>query len=159
REVVPLLTRLGCNAGACHGTPSGKNGFRLSLRGYDPILDLASLTRDAAGRRIDPLAPDGSLMLLKATARIPHEGGRRIEKDTEPYLLLRRWIDQCGFDDPDAARLTGLEISPAAATVDERDNVILLHVLATFGDGTRRDVTHLARFSVNNDSIATVHAA
>src|SRR5215472_1201506 len=78
REVVPLLTRLGCNAGACHGTPSGKNGFRLSLRGYDPILDLASLTRDAAGRRIDLLSPDGSLMLLKATARIPHEGGRRI---------------------------------------------------------------------------------
>src|SRR5437870_11237003 len=79
REVVPLLTRLGCNAGACHGTPSGKNGFRLSLRGYDAAFDLASLTHDATGRRIDPLAPDGSLMLLKASARIPHEGGRRIE--------------------------------------------------------------------------------
>src|SRR5438034_6387921 len=88
REVVPLLTRLGCNAGACHGTPSGKNGFRLSLRGYDPAFDLASLTHDATGRRIDPLAPDGSLMLLKASARIPHEGGRRIEKDGDACAML-----------------------------------------------------------------------
>jgi Protein of unknown function (DUF1553)/Protein of unknown function (DUF1549) len=157
REVVPLLTRLGCNAGACHGTPSGKNGFRLSLRGYDPILDLASLTRDAAGRRINPLAPDGSLMLLKATARIPHEGGRRIEKDSAAYSLLQHWIEQGGHDDPATVALTGLEVSPPAATVDEHENALLLHVLATFSDGTRRDVTHLARFSVNNDSIATVH--
>src|SRR5262245_55101568 len=91
REVLPLLTRQGCNAGSCHGTPSGKNGFRLSLRGYDAALDISTLTREASARRIDPLAPDASLMLLKATAQIPHEGGRRIEKGGPAYALLRQW--------------------------------------------------------------------
>jgi hypothetical protein len=157
REVVPLLTRLGCNAGACHGTPSGKNGFRLSLRGYDPVLDFASLTREANGRRIDPLDSDGSLMLLKATAQIPHEGGRRVEKHDAAYTLLRQWIAQGGQDDSAAAaQLTQLDISPSAATFNEMATAAELHVLATFADGARRDVTHLARFSVNSDSVATV---
>jgi hypothetical protein len=155
-EVVPLLTRLGCNAGACHGTPSGKNGFRLSLRGYDPGLDLASLTREATGRRIDPLAPDGSLMLLKATARIPHEGGRRVAPHDDAYALLRRWIAQGGHDDSADVALSRLEIAPPAATIDELTTTIQLQVLATFADGTRRDVTHLARFGVNSESVATV---
>src|SRR5438128_6836574 len=77
REIIPAITRAGCNAGTCHGTPSGKNGFALSLRGYDPALDYRALTHQAAGRRLDRLQPDASLLLLKATARIPHEGGRR----------------------------------------------------------------------------------
>src|SRR5258708_658942 len=77
REVVPALTKLGCNAGACHGTPTGKNGFRLSLRGYDPALDNATLAREHEGRRIDRLDPDESLMLAKASGRAAHEGGKR----------------------------------------------------------------------------------
>src|SRR5438552_10781126 len=77
-DVVPILTREGCNSGACHGTPSGKNGFRLSLRGYDPSLDFQSLTRDIQGRRIDHTQPDASMILLKATGQIPHESGRRL---------------------------------------------------------------------------------
>jgi hypothetical protein len=160
REVVPLLTRLGCNAGACHGTPSGKNGFRLSLRGYDPALDLASLTRDATGRRIDPLTPDGSLMLLKATAQIPHEGGRRVQPHDDAYAVLRRWIGEGGRDDSAATpRLAHVEITPPAATADESVTSTQLQVLASFTDGTRRDVTHLARFSVNNDALAAVSPA
>jgi len=154
-----VLTRQGCNAGACHGTPSGKNGFRLSLRGYDPVLDLASLTRDANGRRIDRLAPDGSLMLLKATAQIPHEGGRRFEKYSADYLLIQQWIAEGGHDDSAAVRLTQLEISPSSATIDESGDSAPLQVLATFADQSRRDVTHLARFSVNNDAIAVVTPA
>src|SRR5262249_45498653 len=78
-QVLTVLTRAGCNAGACHGTPSGKNGFRLSLRGYDPPLDLFTLTREAQARRLDPLEPDASLLLRKATARVPHGGGRRLD--------------------------------------------------------------------------------
>jgi hypothetical protein len=78
REVVPILTRAGCNAGACHGTPSGKNGFRLSLRGYDPSLDIHSLTKEVGGRRIDRVAPERSLILGKPTGRIAHEGGQRL---------------------------------------------------------------------------------
>src|SRR5262245_3527106 len=81
REVVPALTRSGCNAGACHGTPTGKNGFRLSLRGYDPQLDHHTLTREFAGRRTDRNDPDASLVLAKAAARTPHEGGRRLDPD------------------------------------------------------------------------------
>src|SRR5438552_7890607 len=77
-DVVPILTKMGCNSGACHGTPSGKNGFRLSLRGYDPDLDIQSLTRDVQGRRINRSEPDASLILLKASAQVPHEGGCRL---------------------------------------------------------------------------------
>src|SRR5262245_1046252 len=77
REVVPTLTKLGCSAGACHGTPSGKNGFRLSLRGYDPALDHTTLTREHEGRRIDHLDPSASLILTKPSGVAPHEGGKR----------------------------------------------------------------------------------
>lgn len=159
REVVPLLTRLGCNAGACHGTPSGKNGFRLSLRGYDPAFDYASLTRDATGRRFDPLAADESLILLKATARIPHEGGRRMEMLDDAYSFVRRWITQGGVDDVDAPVLGRLQISPPSATFDDPVAAVQLQVLASFADGLTRDVTHLARFSINNDSVAIVTPA
>src|SRR5438105_4568361 len=76
-EVMAVLSKAGCNQGACHGNQNGKNGFKLSLRGQDPDFDLASLSRDMHGRRIDPLKPDESLLLLKATAKVPHEGGRR----------------------------------------------------------------------------------
>src|SRR5207253_3308716 len=88
-DVVPALTRAGCNAGACHGTPSGKNGFRLSLRGYDPPLDMRFLTHDSEARRLNVLEPDQSLILLKASAQVPHEGGRRFDKSSYLYPHLR----------------------------------------------------------------------
>src|SRR4051794_40381207 len=139
REVLPVLTRQGCNAGACHGTPSGKNGFRLSLRGYDPALDIASLTRDAHGRRIDPVTPDASLVLLKATAHIPHEGGRRLEPGGTAYALLRRWIAEGGRDDAATApRLARLDLSPPTVTLDEPADAQQLSVRATFSDGSQR---------------------
>src|SRR5437667_7570528 len=113
-DVVPILTKLGCNSGACHGTPSGKNGFRLSLRGYDQALDYQSLTRDAEGRRINRLEPDASLMLLKASGQMPHGGGRRFDPHSHYYDLLRRWIAQGADDDSSrASRLTKLEIIPS----------------------------------------------
>src|SRR5438132_9124519 len=113
-DVIPILTREGCNSGACHGTPTGKNGFRLSLRGYDPVLDYQSLTRDAEGRRINRLEPDASLMLLKASGQMPHGGGRRFDPHSHYYDLLRRWIAQGADDDSSrASRLTKLEITPS----------------------------------------------
>ena len=90
--MVPILTKAGCNAGACHGNPTGKNGFRLSLRGYDPALDIQSLAKELGGRRIDRIAPDRSLILEKATARAAHEGGRRLEPDGDLYHFIRDWI-------------------------------------------------------------------
>src|SRR5687767_8914595 len=91
-DVMAVISKTGCNAGACHGNKSGKAGFKLSLRGQDPDLDLDVLTRDAFARRTDPMDPDGSLILLKATAQVPHEGGRRFGKDSPEYGILRRWI-------------------------------------------------------------------
>ena len=91
-EVIPTLTRLGCNSGACHGTPSGKNGFRLSLRGYDSSLDRDSLTRENSSRRINTNEPEQSLLLLKGIAAVPHEGGKLMEMSSPEYQLLVRWL-------------------------------------------------------------------
>src|SRR5204863_2927646 len=92
RDVMPAMSKLGCNAGTCHGAQNGKNGFKLSLRGYDPILDHRALTDDLAGRRFDRAAPDASLMLLKPSGAAPHVGGV-LTKPGEPYYeLLRAWI-------------------------------------------------------------------
>ena len=157
REVIPALTRAGCNAGACHGTPTGKNGFRLSLRGYDPSLDHHTLTREFAGRRTDRHAPDASLLLTKATARTPHEGGRRLDPDGELYRLVRDWIGQGATDDA-ATPPTALEVSPARAVRDARSSTQTLRVAAQFPDGSKKDVTHLTRFAVNNEAVAAVSA-
>ncbi|HEX5272848.1 MAG TPA: hypothetical protein VFW33_20260, partial [Gemmataceae bacterium] len=91
-EVMAVLSKGGCNAGACHGNQNGKGGFKLSLRGQDPDADFAALTRDTLGRRTDPLRPADSLVLLKATGSVPHEGGRRFGADSPEYDILRRWL-------------------------------------------------------------------
>src|SRR5262245_14002528 len=92
RHVMGLLSRTGCNAGACHGSFQGKNGFRLSLFGADPAFDHAALARDHRGRRVNPIDPDRSLLLLKATAAVPHGGGRRIAPGSWQHRMLRDWI-------------------------------------------------------------------
>src|SRR5947209_3238705 len=92
-DVMAVLSKSGCNAGACHGNKNGKGGFKLSLRGQDPDLDYDALTRDLFARRVDPLEPDRSLMLLKPTARIAHEGGQRFRTDSKEYHILRQWIE------------------------------------------------------------------
>src|SRR5262245_32453125 len=92
-EVVPLLSRFGCNAGGCHGKASGQNGFKLSLFGFDTRFDYSAIVEEARGRRVFPAAPDRSLLLLKATAQVPHGGGKRIEVDSEPYRRMRQWIE------------------------------------------------------------------
>src|SRR5207245_7712843 len=92
RDVSPLLGKLGCNAGTCHGAKEGKNGFKLSLRGYDPESDLRALTDDLASRRVNLASPDDSLMLLKAVAEVPHEGGGRMTLDSKDYGILPHGI-------------------------------------------------------------------
>src|SRR4029453_13138019 len=91
-DVMAVLSKGGCNAGACHGNASGKGGFKLSLRGEEPEADYAALTRDVFGRRINPIDPEASLILLKATTEIAHEGGNRFGVDSLEYGILRRWI-------------------------------------------------------------------
>src|SRR5436305_11650070 len=115
-EVQPLLSRLGCNAGGCHGKASGQNGFKLSLFGFDTEFDHAAITREARGRRVFPAAPEQSLFLLKATGRVPHGGGRRLNPDGADYQIVRRWIASgAPASAPDAPKVTRLRVSPADA--------------------------------------------
>ena len=107
-DVVPILTKLGCNGGGCHGKATGQNGFKLSLFGFEPGIDYDALVTDARGRRLTPAAPDRSLLLLKATSRVPHGGGRRLEESSDDYRILRDWIAQGATaprnDDPQLVR-------------------------------------------------------
>src|SRR5205807_4681805 len=102
-EVMAVLSRGGCNQGACHGNQNGKNGFKLSLRGQDPDFDFNALTRDTRGRRADPLNPDDSLLLAKAAGRTAHEGGKRFDVRSREYAILRAWVAAGMPDDPPGA--------------------------------------------------------
>jgi hypothetical protein len=154
--VVTVLTRLGCNAGTCHGKSSGQNGFRLSLLGSDPRLDRDNLVCDGRGRRVFPAAPGASLMLLKPSARLPHGGGKRFEPGSPEYRTLERWIGQGMPFDPDAEpALTGLEVRPGARVVARRAGQ-QLRVVAHYDDGTEADVTRLARYQSNAADLADV---
>lgn len=159
REVIPILTKAGCNSGTCHGTPTGKNGFRLSLRGYDTALDVHTLTREMGGRRIDPIAPDRSLLLQKGAGLTAHEGGRRLDPDGDLYRLLRDWIAQGAPDDRDRSpRPTSITVTPAQTILDAPTASVTLKVVAAFPGGSKRDVTHLTRFTVNDELAARVGA-
>lgn len=156
-EVLAILSRSGCNLGACHGNQNGKNGFKLSLRGEDPELDLASLTRDMSGRRLNIQQPAESLLLLKATATLPHEGGRRFSRGSAEYDVLSRWIAEGAKPDlPDAPVAQRLEVTPLMQVLVEPADRVQLQVRATFSDGTVREVTPLACFEPC-DSLVTAN--
>src|SRR5881227_425655 len=112
-EVMAVLSKAGCNQGACHGNQNGKNGFKLSLRGEDPDYDLAALTRDMLARRTNGQQPAASLLLLKATAAVPHEGGKRLERGSSEYDLLCRWIAEGRRPDPPSTpTVQRLDVTP-----------------------------------------------
>ncbi|HMO66550.1 MAG TPA: DUF1549 domain-containing protein, partial [Verrucomicrobiota bacterium] len=154
-DVMAWLSKAGCNAGACHGNANGKGGFQLSLRGQDPALDWLALTRDQGGRRVDLLHPTNSLILLKATAAVAHQGGQRFAADSEAHALLARWIAAGTPDDGDrAAALARLEVSPRGQILDAPRRGTQLRATAVFADGTRRDVTGLAVYEPSNPLLA-----
>ena len=155
RDVVPALTKAGCNSGTCHGTPTGKNGFRLSLRWYDPELDIRTLTREMGGRRVDRVAPDHSLILQKGAALVPHEGGRRLDPGGDLYRVLRGWV-AAGAPDDRAPRPVSLVVTPAQSILDAPAASLALTAVAAFPDGSTRDVTRLTRFTVNDELAARV---
>ena len=115
RDVIPSFSQAGCNTGACHGTPTGKGGFRLSLRGYLPDQDFSILSHEVAGRRINPMAPETSLILRKPLGQIPHEGGLRLTRDSKSFEFLHDWIKEGAKDDPAAPAAVRLEIFPENA--------------------------------------------
>jgi len=155
-EIEPLLSRFGCNSGGCHGKASGQNGFKLSLFGFDPTFDYDAIVLAARGRRVFPAAPARSLMLLKATAAVPHGGGRRFERAGEPYQLFARWIEQ-GLPRAagDAPRITRLAVEPLNRRMQTGERQQLV-VTAEYGDGSRRDVTREAQYASNLDVVAAV---
>ncbi|MBP3957259.1 DUF1549 domain-containing protein [Gemmata sp. G18] len=157
REVLPVLTRAGCNAGACHGNLNGKGGLKLSLKGEEVTGDFAVLTRDMLARRIDPIKPDESLLLQKATAQVPHEGGARFAKSAPEYAVLRDWIARgAKFDAPGGAALTKLTVTPASQILVDPADRFQVKALAHFSDGTTRNVTSLAAFEFTAVGVAKI---
>jgi Protein of unknown function (DUF1553)/Protein of unknown function (DUF1549) len=155
-HVQSVLTKSGCNMGACHGAGAGKNGFYLSLRGYNDEADWMAITRAAGGRRITPADPGRSLLLLKATATVPHKGGRRFEVGSPEYTTLASWI-AVGAPGPlpTDPKLVHLEVLPARARL-QPGGTQSLQVRARFSDGRVEDVTRWAKYSSANESVANV---
>jgi hypothetical protein len=155
-EVMPVLTKAGCNLGACHGYSLGKNGFKLSLRGQDPDQDYPSIVREFASRRVNFLVPSASLLLVKARGDVPHEGGVRFQRNSFLNQILTRWIEQgCPGDLKDPAQVTGVQMIP--------DKLVLrpgqkhrLQLIASYTDGSKRDVTRLGVYTANNPQYAEV---
>ncbi len=157
-DVVPVLTKAGCNSGGCHGRSTGQNGFKLSLFGFEPAEDYEHLVIEARGRRLNPSAPDQSLLLRKASAAVPHTGGRRIEPRTEGYGVLKRWIASgapCDVADAARPKLERIEVQPAQRLM-KRGESQAVKVIAHFHDGSHKDVTKLTMMEPNDKSLATV---
>lgn len=159
-DVMPVFMHAGCNAGGCHGAALGKDGFNLSLFGYDPAGDYYRLTRQVATRRLNLALPEESLLLQKATGGVPHTGGKRIEPDSDDYAAIRDWIAAGAVDDgQDAASVESLEIYPPRAVLEGADAAQQFIAVATYSDGEQRDVTDLAVFLSNNEASTAIDAA
>ncbi len=155
-DVIPVMTKMGCNQGACHGALAGKNGFKLSLRGYDPDADYDTLTRSSVGRRVSLADPAASLIVMKPSFAIPHGGGKRFAKGSLEYRVIEEWI-AAGAPPPAATdvQITGLEVFPAAALLaPEAEQQIV--VRARYSDGHSEDVTRWVKYSSSNEGVATV---
>jgi hypothetical protein len=155
-EILPLLTRHGCNSGGCHGKASGQNGFKLSLFGFDADFDYHALVNEARGRRLFPASPEHSLLLTKASGQVAHGGGKRIAPEGEAYATLLRWIKQgTPVGERDAPTLARLELIPRERVLDRQARQQLA-VVAHYQDGSSRDVTRQAQYQSNEAPIAAV---
>ena len=156
-DVMPVLTKSGCNMGVCHAKAgNGQNGFQLSLLGFEPTEDYEHLVKEARGRRLFASTPDRSLLLLKATGQMPHGGGVRLNPTSEGYTLLRDWIHQgAPFDPAETPKLVAFEVEPKRGTIPRRGEQ-QLKAVARYTDGTVRDVTGLALYECNDKAIAEV---
>ena len=156
-DVIPILTKAGCNTGVCHAKAGGgQNGFQLSLLGFEPLEDYEHLVMEGRGRRLFAAAPDRSLVLMKASGQLPHGGGVRLEPTSEAYSLLRRWIDQGAVFARDSdPELASVEVQPERGSVPMHAEQQLT-ALATYSDGSVRDVTRLALFESNDEAMAHV---
>jgi Protein of unknown function (DUF1549)/Protein of unknown function (DUF1553) len=156
-DVMPVFMRSGCNVGGCHGAARGKDGFRLSLFGFDPDGDHYRLTREINGRRINLALPAESLLLEKSTGKVPHTGGKRFDETSERHEAIVRWLNAgAPLDPPTLATPVGVDLYPKGAVLDGKGEKQQLTVRARYNDGTERDVTALTLFLSNNDNSAKV---
>ena len=159
-DVMPVFMKAGCNQGSCHGAARGKDGFRLSLFGFDPDGDYDRLTREIPGRRINLALPHASLMLEKGAGRVNHTGGKRFDEQSELYQAVLRWLEAGTPSDPaEVAKPVSVELYPKGGVLDGKGATQQMTVRARYSDLTDRDVTSLAYFLSNNDTSATISPA
>ncbi len=158
KHVLPMLTKAGCNSGKCHGAAAGKDGFRLSLFGYDPAGDYDRLVNELVGRRLNTADPENCLLVNKAVGRVPHTGGARIDAESEDYACLIEWLDRgAQADTQESASLTGITVLPSEVVFARPDELQKVIVLAHYSDGTDRDVTAHTVFLSNNEGAAAIN--
>ncbi len=157
-DMSPALSKQGCNSGACHGSPSGKGGFRLSLRAFDPQLDKLTLIHEDLGRRTNPMQPDQSLLILKPLMKVPHGGGLKMRKTDPAYAVFRDWIAEgCRLDPTEAPKCVRIEVNPPTGRLLKRPaHTQQLTVSAHFSDGSIRDITEMAVFTSSDEEVASV---
>ena len=156
RDVNPVLSRVGCNSGTCHGAQAGKSGFKLSLRGYDPVYDVRALADDLAGRRINPSSPTDSLIMTKPLGLVPHVGGKLFDSGDNHALVIRQWIAEGAKVDVANTKVAKIELSPLNPIAPMPGAVQQLRVVATYPDGKTRDVTREAHIETGNGEVAAV---
>jgi hypothetical protein len=160
RDVAPILNKSGCTSGPCHGAAKGKNGFKLSLRGYDPQFDYEALLYDLSGRRFNRAEPGKSLMLAKPAQEVAHGGGQRFEKGSDYYKTIYAWIAQgVPFGDPERDTVASLQVEPREVLLPKPGEAVTAKVIAQFKDGQTRDVTREATIESNTPDVAKVSGA
>ncbi len=159
RDVNPVLTRLGCNAGTCHGSAGGKQGFKLSLRGYDNEFDIRALTDDNASRRVNVAWPVESLMLRKPAGMVAHSGGKLLDEGGRYFNLVREWIAGGSLPGSGSPRVASLKVVPPSPVLPDSGSRQQFRVMATYQDGTTRDVTREVFLEIGNTEIATVEGS
>ena len=158
-DIMPIFMKSNCNTGSCHGAARGKDGFRLSLFGFDPDGDHFRISREMPGRRLNLAIPEDSLLMTKSVGSVPHTGGKRFGTDSEYYDTMMRWMKTGALNDQgEVPKVVSVELYPPAAVLDGPETTQRLTVRAKYSDGTDRDVTNLAVFLSNNDTSASVSA-
>nr|WP_146516773.1 DUF1549 and DUF1553 domain-containing protein [Rubripirellula amarantea] len=159
KDVMPVLTRSGCNTGSCHGAARGKDGFRISLFGFDPAGDYHRITREIGVRRINLAIPSESLLLKKSVGSVPHTGGKLFDVDSDYYATILEWLEDGAKIDPSDAKpptVASLKIYPPQAVIEGEGSKQRFVAVATYSDGSTRDVTRLAAFTSNNSGTAAI---
>ena len=156
-DVVPVFMRGGCNAGNCHGAARGKDGFMLSLFGYDPEGDYYRLLEEQPGRRVNLAAPEQSLLLQKATGKVVHSGGELFAADSEAYRVIHDWIAAGAPRDPeDTPDVTGIRMEPPVMEFPGPQGNVETKVIAIYSDGSERDVTQWSLYLSSNEGVVAI---